>query len=315
MPMEREKSHNELDNRPEPLPVNFERIPARLRDKRQFVVWAYQQVDDELKKPPFDPRTGRLASVAKSTSWGSLADAKRAYDTGNYAGIGIVLTRESGIVGIDLDHCVEEGHLSKEAGQIIDSLASYTEVSPSGTGIHILLEGRLPGPYRRRGKVEMYEELRYLSLTGHTLVSSPSDILPRQNELQHLYQRLFTGESRIPDKENTGGGRERHWSPPPVSAEVVLEKAMKAKNGVNFKRYYGGDPTLWEGAGARHRSQSEADFTLVLMLLYWTNNDAGQAERLFRQSGLMRPKWDRPVKGAETYGERLIRDALAKGRH
>jgi putative DNA primase/helicase len=95
----------------------------------------------------------------------------------------------------------------------------------------------------------------------------------------------------------------------------VLQKALKAKNAENFKRYYHGDTSLWEGAGAKHHSQSEADFTLVLMLLYWTNKDPTQVDRLFRQSGLMRSKWDRPIKSNETYGERIIKDALTKGNH
>ncbi len=99
------------------------------------------------------------------------------------------------------------------------------------------------------------------------------------------------------------------------SDETVLHKALQAKNGQNFRHYYHGDTSLWEGKGARHASQSEADFTLVLMLLYWTNKDATQVDRLFRQSELMRDKWDRPVKAGETYGERIIKDAMRKGNH
>jgi putative DNA primase/helicase len=95
--------------------------------------------------------------------------------------------------------------------------------------------------------------------------------------------------------------------------EEVLEKAYHAKNGQNFKRHFEGDYSLWEGAGARHKSHSNADFELVLLLLYWTNNDTAQVDRLFRQSGLMREKWDRKIKGNETYGERIIKDAISKG--
>jgi putative DNA primase/helicase len=94
----------------------------------------------------------------------------------------------------------------------------------------------------------------------------------------------------------------------------VLEKAYNAKNRANFKRHYEGDYSLWEGKGAKHKSHSEADFELVLLLLYWTNNDTSQVDRLFRQSGLMREKWDRKIKDNETYGQRLIADALRKGR-
>ena len=105
-----------------------------------------------------------------------------------------------------------------------------------------------------------------------------------------------------------------HAIPSYLSDTAVLEKAYKAKNTANFKRHFEGDYSLWEGKGAKHKSHSEADFELVLLLLYWTNNDTAQVDRLFRQSGLMREKWDRPVKASETYGERIISDALSKAR-
>ncbi len=112
--MEQEQRGLENRNIHEPLPVNFERIPARIRGMRQFVVWRFVQVEDELKKPPFDPKTGRIASVAKESTWGSLAQARRAYDTGDYKGIGIVLTQTLGVVGIDIDHCIKDtGQLAK----------------------------------------------------------------------------------------------------------------------------------------------------------------------------------------------------------
>jgi len=133
-----------------------------------------------------------------------------------------------------------------------------------------------------------------------------------------LYQRIFQLDARHRGQENTGGGS-GHRPPGEYqrarSDETVLHKALLAKNGENFRRYYTGDPTLWEGAGAKHQSQSEADFTLVLMLLYWTNGDSTQVDRLFRQSGLMREKWNRPIKAGETYGERIIKDAIVKGNH
>ena len=158
----------------------------------------------------------------------------------------------------------------------------------------------------------MYEDMRYLTLTGHSLANTPLDIQQRHRQLSSLYHRLFQIQ------ENTGGVVGLRPSAEYLlirSDETVLQKALAAKNGENFKRYYHGDTSLWEGAGARHHSQSEADFTLVLMLLYWTNKDPTQVDRLFRQSGLMRSKWDRPVKSNETYGERIIKDAWTKGNH
>ena len=242
-----------------------------------------------------------------------MQDAQAAYATGQFAGVGIVLTADMGIVGIDLDHCMVDGQPEDEAQKIITALHSYTELSPSGTGIRIMLEGKLPGAMRRRGTIELYENMRYLTLTGHHLPSTPPDIQARHRALYSLYHRLFPQQAR----ENTGGGVAHRANLPsvPRSDEDVLHKALAARNGANFKRYYSGDTSLWEGQGARHRSQSEADFTLVLMLLYWTNDDSTQVDRLFRHSGLMREKWDRPVRANETYGERIIHDAIRKGRY
>ena len=94
--------------------------------------------------------------------------------------------------------------------------------------------------------------------------------------------------------------------------EQVLAKARAARNGANFCRLYDrGDVT-------GHRSQSEADFTLCLLLLYWTNGDTTQADRLFRRSALMSEKWDRRAGHdgggqAVTYGERTMQQALDRG--
>jgi hypothetical protein len=93
-----------------------------------------------------------------------------------------------------------------EAAHIISELDSYTEASPSGTGIRILLLGKLPGIYRRRGTIELYEDRRFLTLTGHTFPEAPEDIEPRQAELSGLYQRIFANENPNLRKENAVGG-------------------------------------------------------------------------------------------------------------
>src|SRR5262249_49415901 len=158
----------------------------------------------------------------------------------------------------------------------------------------------------------MYEDRRYVTLTGHWIEGTPHTIQPRHRELYSLYQRVFALQNKARPQENTVGvGEQQPAFPYQIarSDQDVLRKALSAKNGANFKRYYTGDSSLWEGADTRHSSQSEADFTLVLMLLYWTNGDVTQVDRLFRHSGLYRQKWERPVNGNETYGEHMIKDA------
>jgi putative DNA primase/helicase len=302
---------------PEPLPVRFETIPERLRVYDQFVVWNYARVDGELKKPPFNPKTGKPASIRTPATWGSFQEAQAAYGTGKYAGIGLVLTLDMGIVAIDIDHCIVAGKLSKGAQQIMSALDSYSERSPSGSGIRIMLAGKLPAGLRRHGTIEMYDDMRYVTLTGQHIATTPAAVQPRHQQLHRVYHRVFGHAAQSQVKEKTGGGVKEgtvRTYRAARSDQEVLEKACSARNGDTFRRYYYGDASLWEGTGVRHSSQSEADFTLVLLLLYWTNNDTNQTDRLFRQSGLMREKWQRRISGSQTYGQRVIADALRKGR-
>jgi putative DNA primase/helicase len=290
------------------LKVNFDSIPEALQTKSQFVVWKYELDGEDLKKPPFSPKTGKRASVRNSATWGSMEDARNTYETGNYAGVGYVLT--GGIVGIDIDHCIIDGELEAEAAKIIAYLRTYAEASPSGTGVRILMFGSLPGAFRRAGNIEMYQDMRYLTLTGHWIASTPLKLTLDALRLNWIYRKVF--ESAI----NSSPKRQPHEARQPARRfvslpdQTVLDKALNAKNGRDFARYYYGDNSLWEGSGALFDSQSEADLALVYRLLYWTNGDVMQTERLFRLSGLMRPKWDRVIKDNKTYGEITIDKAL-----
>ena len=303
---------------PPPLEVNFTAIPEVLQSCPQWVGWTYKLIDGEIKKPPIDLHTGRAASVTRPETWGSFTDAQRAYETQTIAGkqialagVGFVLT--TGIVGIDIDHCVKEGSINEDASLIAAALQTYTELSPSAIGLHLFMQGLHPGRYRRKDNVEMYQDGRYLTVTGHAIQEPPEPISKDQQTLDAMYWHIFTPQVQ----ENTGEGmahRAERRSTIYRTDEEVLEKAYHARNGQNFKRHFEGDYSLWEGAGARHQSHSNADFELVLLLLYWTNKDPIQVDRLFRQSGLMREKWDRKIKGNETYGERIMKDAINKGK-
>src|SRR5947209_12736369 len=242
--MERDRPMPKDAQTPEPLPVHFANLPERLRGFPHFVVWRYQRVEDELKKPPFDPKTGKRASVRRPDTWGSFQDAQAAYETKQFAGVGIVLTPEMGMVGIDIDHCIQEGKVSGDAARIVSAINSYTEVSPSGEGIRIMLAGKLPGQFRRTGSLELYEDMRYLTLTGHRIAQTPTDIQPRHRELYGLYHRIFHLDSRQQAQENTGvgsGHRPRVEYQRARSDAAVLHKALTAKNSENFRRYYTGD--------------------------------------------------------------------------
>jgi len=151
-----------------------ERIPAELKPIGQWVAWRYELRLDcktgELKptKVPVDAKTGRNASSTNPRTWATFETAWSRHERDGLDGVGFVLTRELGVVGIDIDHCrdPETGVIDDDALAVVREIDSYTEVSPSGTGIRIFALGRLPAGWRKRGRYEVYEHSRYLTVTG-----------------------------------------------------------------------------------------------------------------------------------------------------
>jgi hypothetical protein len=222
----------------------------------------------------------------------------RACKEEGHTGVGFVFTPEDDLCGVDLDGCLDP--LTEEiepwAWTIIEELDSYTEISPSGKGVHILVRAALPEGRNRKGRFEAYDRGRYFTVTGRHLAGSPQRIENRQEELQCVIRRVF-GE------ENTNGHKKPVAVPEPVanglSDSEVIQKALAASNSERFSR-------LWNGDSKEYDSHSEADLALCGMLAFWTGGDATRIDTLFRQSGLYRKKWDR-----NDYRNRTIREALS----
>jgi putative DNA primase/helicase len=130
--------------------IKFDAIPAELKEKNRWVCWRLVAGSvNRPKKKPFNPQTGTAASVTNPISWVSFPQAKQ--PVGNYDGIGYVLDDE---IMVDLDNCrdPETGKIDEWAEGIIRQLNSYTEVSPSGTGVKILLRATAFTGTRNRAK-------------------------------------------------------------------------------------------------------------------------------------------------------------------
>lgn len=287
--------------RPPALSVLADRIPSTLKERQQWVLWAWvwNKERGEWSKPP-RRLDGRNASSTDPKTWGRFDDVWDAYDLDldhTWDGIGFVLTPDSGIVGVDFDDCLTSNGLEDWARAWVDQLQTYTERSPSGRGLRAFALGHLDGG-RKKGGLEIYAAGRYLTCTGQTL-SEQHSIEARDEVVQQLWASLAPAPPVQP----------AHNGDAPAALllddQALLEKARKAKNGRDFE-------ALWTGDFARYPSQSEADLALASSLLFWTSGDAIRVDRLFRSSGLMRPKWDQRS-GAQTYGERTISSALAKG--
>lgn len=282
--------------------MNF---PMELTGLPQWICWRLEP-DPKGGKPrkvPYDPKSGRKASSTDPKTWATLKDAAIAKDKYLFTGIGFVFTEECGIVGVDIDHCHEaDGMLNDTARTILEKYPSYTEISPSGTGLHIFYHGAMPGKGNKNSTtgVEMYSTGRYFTMTGKRLDATPEAISVDTDALLWIHETFVAKKRKSKPVKATR-------QPVKLPDDVVLEKARAAANGDDFK-------LLWEGKWQeRYGSQSEADLSLCCFLAFWTGKDTEQMDRLFRQSSLYREKWDK-VHHADgsTYGMETIRQAIER---
>jgi len=122
-------------------------------------------------KEPYNARTGARASTTDSRTWSSFGDALAALLTGNWDGIGFVFSSSDPFVGIDFDACrdPETGVVDENVMRFVKSFSNYyAEVSPSGTGIHVIVVGKLREG-KRKGGIEMYGQERFFTVTGEEL--------------------------------------------------------------------------------------------------------------------------------------------------
>jgi primase-polymerase (primpol)-like protein len=272
------------------------RLPGELVNYKQWVVWRRAEVGGRNTKLPISPWSGKVASCDKPHTWSTFRHGCYARQKHRCDGIGFVFTEEDPFCGIDLDGCRDaDGNITPEASAIISRLDSYTELSPSGTGVHILVRAKLPGKGRRSGKIEIYDSARYFTMTGNHLPGAPVEILERQMELDQLLHELFPAALRL--------STSAYPEPSSLSDEELIRRAQSARNGERFLRLWNGDSSEYGG------DRSRADAALCCILAYWCGGDPDRVDRLFRQSGLMRSKWDRRS-GDTTYSALTIRSAL-----
>jgi primase-polymerase (primpol)-like protein len=267
-----------------------------------FIVWQYKEVNGQRKKPPVNPMTHRPASPADRSTWGTLETALSAVATGQYQGIGFMLSR-SPFSGIDLDHCIREGRIEPWAKAIIETLDTYTEYSPSwnkaaGTGgVHLLVEGKPPAS-KKAGNIEVYGEKHYLTITTRHLQGTSATVNSRQEALDALYRNLTPPVVEKPFQNTSGGAPAlpRTELPPEAAHDPVLQKLLR-------------------GDTAGYASQSSADFVLILKLLHWTGDNIALTRQLFLESGLYRQDKTERKTGSTTYLDMTIANALKKRRN
>lgn len=290
--------------------TNFTKLPLSLIGVARWLLYILRAdtPGGKPRKVPIDPN--RLAPGNRPDNCSSFefvvdtlnnADpvimAEPPFSLPPFAGVGFRFDWDetAPFVFVDLDACVNPttGEIVDWARTFIEHLNSYTEISASGTGIHILvLSSQPPQGGCRKGRIEIYSKGRWAAMTGNHVAGTPDDLVDRTEELLAFHRVVF-GEptkSQTPPKSGLP-------NVVALSDDVIINRARTARNGARFRQLFD-EPPIRE-------NHSEEDFELCRMLAFWTGGDAERMDRLFRRSALMRDKWHRT-----DYRERTIAHAI-----
>ena len=208
--------------RPATLECRIDNLPAALRQYGQWVIWkhVWKSSDQKWDKPPVDPNTGSAASSTNPATWGRFEDLPKRLP--RYDGCGFVVTESDPFVFIDIDGAVdpETGTIEEWGMKVLNQLSTYSEISPSGRGLRIIVKGNLdiegcgkawkiPKSWKTQGdkaEICVFHKAKYFTLTGHHVEGTPTEIAERTDEINALWQKLFPPPKRA-EAKHAGNGR------------------------------------------------------------------------------------------------------------
>lgn len=275
-------------------------IPDELKQLKNWCVWKFEKRNGKRTKIPFNAATGEFAKSNDKSTWSSYETAVNAEGVD---GIGFFF--EPPYLGIDIDDIDDDLHRFKQ-GDKLDNIVSefneafksYTEVSPSGNGLHIIVKGKIPGSRRRKGNIEMYDSGRFFTMTGKTIGKYKNVTEVSEQVFKTIYEKYLPDNTVKYPTTNNYQQNIHNLSEIDVINEIYKSKQAKLFDDLmkgNYEPYY--------------TSHSEADMALANILAFWCARDYSQMDSIFRQSNLYRDKWDEKRKNS-TYGEQTLFKAI-----
>lgn len=288
---------------------NYQNIPQELRNLKQWGLFELKWVEARKKntKIPINPYDGSAGKSNDPNTWSDFDTAMRALNEVERAD-GLAFYFANGYVGLDIDHIDsnledwragdnDPNNLVNKFQDLTDN--TYMEVSQSGTGIHAIFKGKIPGKRRRKGNYEMYQTGRFFALTGNNIIPDPTIKSMSDDEMKTLYEFLF-GKDNVVQLHSESD----NITPVDLSVVEIIKRAENsAKTGTRFTMFMKGG---WEQFYSSH---SEADMAFANDLAFWTGRDFHKMDTIFRNSSLMREKFDEKH-GAVTYGTSLLNKAI-----
>lgn len=248
----------------------FQNIPQEMRSYRQWVCWRSEVINEKPTKVPYCPQTGLRASVSDLSTWCSFEQAVEASKW--YSGIGFVFTEHDPFFGIDLDDPQGDEKMQAVQYRIYEQFDTYAELSPSGRGLHLIGKAHITSGKHPHG-IGIFSTLRFFTMTGNVYRNVP--IKECQALAETLWQQMGASNAAI---QFAGTAQT-------LSDDQIYDTAAKAVNGDKFETLWRGD---WQNFD--YPSQSEADFALIDIVAYYTQN-IEQIARMFRSSEMgKRPK-------------------------
>lgn len=245
----------------------YDNLPWDLKACPNWVCWTYQhRGDGKPTKVPIDPKSGNPASTNNPATWASFELARQVAES-HGTGLGFVFTN-SPFAGVDLDGTENAENIAFHQS-VVEGLQSYSERSPSGKGLHIIVRGSVPHGKKDTAKAcEVYSDGRYFTMTGDVYKQLP--IAERQDALTALWNQLGGSAPELPTVESRASK---------LSDEQVILAASRAANGGAFRKLWDGDMSAYDN------DHSAADQALINMIAFYTP-DHEQVARIFHRSKL-----------------------------
>lgn len=249
-----------------------------------WLLWKKVKKGANFTKVPYK-KDGTYAATDNPETWETFPTLEPLIDSGKFSGIGIVFEKSAGIIGIDLDHCVTDGEIDDDFLQLIKKAKTYTEYSPSKTGIHLLfrtteiinlVRNKYTFDKSTRKAVEAYSWGRFFTFTEDETRGSKPIRTVTEAELTEILQTVGypwiveeAEESNVPEENKII-----------FTDKELLTRMFASKNGDKIKRLYEGDLTDSDN------DPSAADYSLCCHLAFWSQKDFAQIDRIWKASPL-----------------------------